>query len=79
MAIRPPASVGQAVNPAVLVAVVDLVAGLARNAELTAETAHHLADKQPADDSETLFHDLTLLTGHDSLPHREKVLPMSPE
>ena len=79
MPIRPPASVGQPVQAAVLVAGVDLVAGFASNAELTTEAGHRLAVQQTGNESKTFFHDTTLLPGHNSLPQREKVLPMSPE
>ena len=79
MPIRPPAPVRQPVQAAVLVAGVDLVAGLAGNAELTTEAGHRLAVQQAGNESKTFFHDTTLLPGHNSLPQREKVLPMSPE
>ena len=42
-AIRASASVGQPLNPAFLVAIEDLVAGLARNAEFPAQFRHRLA------------------------------------
>ena len=43
VAIWTPAPVGQPVNPAFLVAIKDLVAGLARNAKLPAKFRHRLA------------------------------------
>ena len=76
MPIRPPASIGQPVQAAVLVPVVDFVAGLTGNAELTAEADHLLAVEQAGNEAETFFHDPTLLPGHVSLPQREKVLPI---
>ena len=68
MPIRPPAPVGQPVQAAVLVAGVDLVAGLAGNAELTAEAGHRLAVQQAGNESKTFFHDTTLLPGHNLSP-----------
>ena len=79
MPIRPPASIRETIQAAVLVAGVDLVAGLAGNAKLPAEAGHLLAVEQPGNESETFVHNMTLLPGHRSLPQREKVLPMSPE
>jgi hypothetical protein len=43
IAIGPAASVGQPLNAALLIAIEDLVAGLARNAELPAKFGHRLA------------------------------------
>jgi len=40
MAIRPSAAVGEAINAAIFIAAIDLVAGLAGNAELTAQASH---------------------------------------
>ncbi len=43
------------------------------------ETGHLLAVQEAGNESETFFHDMALLPGHDGfLPQREKVLPMSP-
>ncbi len=79
VAIGPSTSVREAINATIFVATIDLVAGLAGDAELTAKPCHLLAIEQAGDKSETFFHDMALLPGHDgSLPQREKVLPMSP-
>jgi hypothetical protein len=40
---------------------------------------HLLAIEHSGNESETFFHDIPLLPGHNDLPQREKVLPMSPE
>ncbi len=75
--IRSSTAVGQAIDAAVLVAVVDLEAGLAGDAELTAERRHLLAIEITGDESETFFHDIPLLPGHDSLPNGRKCYPVS--
>ena len=54
MPIRPPAPVGQLVQAAVLVPVVDFVAGLAGNAELPAQARHLLAVEQAGNESDVL-------------------------
>jgi len=78
--IRQAAAVVETIEPTVFVAVVDLVAGHSGDTELTAQWRHLLAVQEAGDESETLFHDMTLLPGHDdSLPQKEKVLPMCPE
>jgi hypothetical protein len=80
MAIRPPAAIGQAVQPDRLIPLEDLVAGLARDAELVADPRHLLALEQAGDEPESLVHDVTLLPRHrPSHTLRGKVSPMSPE
>ena len=77
--VRPAAAIGQAVQPAVLVALEDLVAGLARDIELPAQRRHLLAVEQPGHEPETFIHLGTLLPRHFALPQRPEVLPMCPE
>jgi len=79
LAVRPPAPVGQASEAAVFVAGVDLISGFTGDTELPAEAGHRFAVEPPGNESEPFVHDVTLLPGHDLLPQREKVLPMSPE
>ena len=70
--VGPPAPVGQALEAAILVARVDLVAGLAGNAELPAQASHLLTIQQAGNKAETFVHDLTLLPGHHSLPRKRR-------
>jgi hypothetical protein len=79
MPVGPPAAVGQAIEAAVLVALEDLVAGLARDIELAADDCHLLARRAAGDETETLIHLGTLLPRHFALPQSAEVLPMSPE
>src|SRR5229473_8573718 len=51
-----------------LVALEDLVAGLARNAEHAADLAHRFAVQQPSDEPQALVHHRTLLPRHPRLP-----------
>jgi hypothetical protein len=62
--VRAVAPIAEGLNPAVLVAVEDLVAGLARNPELGAQRRHFLALEQAGDKPESLVHDVTLLPRH---------------
>ena len=78
MPIRAPAAVREPVDPIVLVAVVDFVAGLARDPELGADRRHLLAVQQPGHEPETLVHDVTLLPGH-APSSGARMSPMSPE
>src|SRR4030095_15020527 len=64
VAMRPPTTVGQAPCPDILVALIDLVAGLARDPELVAQHRHLLAVEQAGDKSNALVHDVTLLPRH---------------
>src|SRR5262249_17813982 len=58
------APIGEGLDPAVLVAVENLVAGLPRNPELGAQRRHLLALEQAGDKPESLVHDVTLLPRH---------------
>jgi hypothetical protein len=89
LTIRTPAAVRQPIDPTVLVAVVDLVACLARDPKLTTQPRHLLSIQQPGDEPKSLFHDSTLLPWHKHfLPSfrkkcylcvRNEVLPISRE
>ncbi len=74
-----PAAVGQSVQPAVLVPLEDLVAGLARNIELAAQGRHLLAVKQSGYEPEAFIHLVTLVPGHFALPQSPEVLPLFQE
>jgi len=68
------ASVGEPLKTAFLVAVEDLVAGLARDAKLPAELGHRLARQPTSHKLQPFIHHRTLLPWHDSLPRKgEKV------
>ena len=77
--VGPAAAIGQPVEPAILVALEDLVAGLARDIELAAQHRHLLAVEQPGHESQPLVHLVTLLPRHFALPQSAEVLPMCPE
>src|SRR6516164_4773963 len=65
-----------------LVTIEDLVAGLARDAELPAHTAHHLAVQKTRHKRQAFLHDRTLFPRHSTPPARHvwlEVSPMSPE
>jgi hypothetical protein len=62
--VRAVAPIAKGLDPAVFVAVEDLVAGLARNPELGAQRRHLLALEQAGDKPESLVHDVTLLPRH---------------
>src|SRR6185295_1379873 len=64
LAVRSVAAVAEGLNPAVFVAVEDLVAGLARDPELGAQRRHLLALEQVGDKPQSLVHDVTLLPRH---------------
>src|SRR6266567_235800 len=61
-------AVRQRFNPAILVALEDLVARLSRYAELAANLRHRLAIEQPDDKPHALVHHRTLLPRHRHLP-----------
>ena len=78
--VRAVASIAERLDPAVFVAVEDLVAGLARNSELGAQRRHLLALEQAGDKPEPLVHDVTLLPRHArSCEERAKVSPIRSE
>ena len=87
LAIGPPAAIGEGRDAAVFVAVENLVAGLAGDAELGAQRRHLLALEQAGDKPEPLVHDVTLLPRHAPSSEgakchpcvRNTVLPISQE
>jgi hypothetical protein len=72
-------AIGESLEPAVLVALEDLVAGLARDIELAAQQRHFLALKEPGNEAQSFIHLGTLLPRHFALPQSAEVLPMCPE
>src|SRR5215468_8671472 len=59
-----PASVGEPVNPAFLVAIEDFVAGFARNPELPAQFRHGLTRQPSSHKLQSFIHNRTLLPRH---------------
>ena len=64
MPVRTPTAVREPVGAVVLVPVINLVTGFARDPELGAQRRHLLAVQQSSDEPETLVHHVTLLPGH---------------
>src|SRR5205085_7756198 len=62
-AVGPATAIGESFEPAILVALEDLVAGLARDVELAAQRRHLLAVEQSRYESKPLIHLVTLLQG----------------
>ena len=62
---------GERLQPVRLPAGEQLVAGLARDAELPAERRHRLALQPAGDEAQTFFHDRTLSPRHPHLPPRK--------
>ncbi len=65
---RPPRTVVEGLEAMLPVAVEDLVAGLTRDAERTADLRHWLAIQKLCDKPQALVHDRTLLPRHPHLP-----------
>src|SRR5689334_16727119 len=76
---RSMAAIAEGLHAAVLVAVEDLVARFARNAELGAHRRHLLALEQAGDKPESLVHDVTLLPRHAPLLVGGRVSPIRSE
>ena len=72
--IWPARAIGQAFQPDLIVAGEDLVAGLARDAELPAQPRHLLPVQQPGDELEALIHRVTLLPGHVCSPAKSPIV-----
>src|SRR5439155_22562855 len=70
VAIRPARTVGEGLETVFLIALEDLVAGLARNAERTTDLAHRFAVQQLSDKPQALVHHRTLLPRHPRLPRK---------
>jgi hypothetical protein len=64
LAKRPPAPIGERADPAVLIPIENLVAGLSRDPELGAQGRHLLTLEQAGHKPEPLVHDVTLLPRH---------------
>src|SRR5262249_33318293 len=69
---RPAQTVGQGLETVFLIALEDLVAGLARNAERATDLAHRFAVQQLSDKPQALVHYRTLLPRHPHLPQKGK-------
>src|SRR5438552_18487987 len=67
--IGPPTAIGQTFETAILIALEDLVTGLARDIELAAQGRHLLAIQPSRYESKKLIHILTLLPMHFEIPH----------
>src|SRR5258705_6069193 len=67
---RPGRRGGQGLEAVLLVALEDLVAGLARNAERATDLAHRFAVQQLSDEPQALVHHRTLLPRHPHLPRK---------
>src|SRR5690242_14584667 len=68
---RPPRAVAQRLKPVVLVAVENLVAGLAGYTELPADLRHGLPIQKPGDKAQALFHYRTRFPRHPHLPQNK--------
>jgi len=74
IAIGTSATVGEPVNAAFLIAIEDLVTGLTRDPELSAQVRHRLARQPACHELNSLIHDRTLLPRHPlSSPKGKKV------
>ena len=71
--IRPPASVGEGIEAAFLVAVEELVARDARYAKLPAQRRHLLSLQNAGDKAKTFIHGLTLIPRHSGAPQMRDV------
>src|SRR5215510_8203082 len=71
IAYRASGAVTQRLKPVLLVTVKDLVAGLARNAELPAHIRHRLPVQETSDKAQTLFHHRTRFPRHRHLPRNK--------
>jgi hypothetical protein len=72
VAIGTAAAIGESLDPALLIAVEDLVAGFARDAKLSAKFRHRFAGQSASHKLMSLIHDRTLLPRHSLLPKRGK-------
>jgi hypothetical protein len=80
IAYRPAGAVAQSGEPVILVAVKDLVPGLARDPELPAHIRHGLAVQKTRDEAKALVHHRTLFPRHRHVPLQLQgdVLPICP-
>lgn len=68
---RPPGAVAQRLEPVLLVAIENLVAGLAGYAELPADLGHGFPVQKPGDKAKALFHYRTRFPRHPHLPQNK--------
>jgi hypothetical protein len=66
----PPTAIAQRFEPTFLISIEDLVAGLARDAELPTDIGHRFAVEQFRHEPQALVHQRTLLPRHRHLPPR---------
>ena len=74
VAVGPARAVGEPCEANLVVAREDLVAGLAGDAELTAQHRHLLPVQQPSDELEPFIHVVTLLPGHFCSPAKGPIV-----
>jgi hypothetical protein len=74
MAVWPARAVGEPFDTDLIVASGDLVAGLTRYAELTAQPRHLLPVQEPGNEFEALIHRVTLLPGHFCSPAKSPIV-----
>jgi hypothetical protein len=86
LSVGSPGAICQALKAQVLVALVELMARLARDVELAAQRRHLLPLEQSGDETQPLIHLLTLLPGHVRLPQMPEsvsdvpgMIPMCPK
>ena len=72
--VRPARAIGEPFQTDIVVAREDLVAGLARDAELPAEPSHLLPVQQPRNEFKTFVHEFTRLPGHSALPAKGPIV-----
>src|SRR5207248_11298279 len=65
---RPAAAGVEGLEPVLPIALEDLIAGLARDAELPTHLGHRLAIQEPSDETKALFHYRTRFPRHRHLP-----------
>src|SRR5579884_2429535 len=68
IAMRPPSTIGQTFQPALLVAVHNFVAGLARDPEFSAQGSHAFPVLQPNHEAYAFVHNRTFLSRHPHFP-----------
>jgi hypothetical protein len=74
MPVGSPRAIRQPFHAATVVAIEDLVAGLPRDAEPTAERRHLLAVQQPGNELQPFIHRITLLPGHFALLAKDPIV-----
>jgi len=72
--VRPPRTIGQSLKTDIVVAIEDLVAGLARDVEVSADSGHLLAVQEPGNELKPFIHRFTHLPGHFALPAKGPIV-----